>query len=125
MVSPGFTSVVRRVLPAAAALTLVLFAASADLQSATALASPAVSADRVDSVAYLEDNNGNNNQNHNGNDHKDGNDNRNNDRNHDSNDQNGNNGNNGNNGGQGIFSLICSVPGFAANAGCSSGLLGS
>ena len=113
-------SVVSRLLSVATVLTLVGFAASADLQPASALASPTVRADVVVGASYLEDENRNNNdENRNNND-----DERNNDDNDDKN-HNGNNGNNGNNGGEGLFSLICSVPGFANNAGCATGLLGN
>jgi len=118
-------SVVRRLLSVAAVLTLVGFAARVDQQPASALAAPGASADVGTSASYLEDDNKDNNDNHNNNDeHRNNNDdNRNN---HDSNDNhNGNNGNTGNNGGQGIFSLICSVPGFANNVGCATGLLGN
>ena len=121
-------SIVGRLLSVATVLTLVGFAASADLQPASALASPAERTDVVVGASYLEDdNNGNHddNENRDENRDKDNNDeNRNNDDNDDKNHK-GNNGNNGNNGGQGIFSLICSVPGFANNAGCASGLLGN
>ena len=94
-------SLVGRLLSVATVLTLVGFAASADLQPASALASPVERADVVVSASYLEDDNNGNHD----------------DKNH--------NGNDGNTGGQGIFSLICSVPGFANNVGCASGLLGS
>jgi hypothetical protein len=127
-------SMLSRLLSVATVLTLVGFAASVDLQPAPALASPGVSVDRGDGVSYLEDNdNGNHNGNHDGNNNRnhDGNDDGNNDenrdenRNNDDNDHNGNNRNNGNNGGEGLFSLICSVPGFATNVGCATGLLGN
>ena len=117
MVHSVSRSLVGRVLSVATVLTLVGFAASADLQPARALASPVERADVVVGASYLEDdNNGNHDDNENRDENRD--ENRNNDdKNH--------NGNNGNNGGQGIFSLICSVPGFANNVGCASGLLGS
>src|SRR3712207_6840985 len=114
-------SVVSRLLSVVTVLTLVGFAASTDLQPASALASPAERADVVVGASYLEDdNNGNDDENRNEDRSED--DNRNNDdrnNNHLDKDQ------NGNNGGQGIFSLICSVPGFANNVGCASGLLGN
>jgi hypothetical protein len=91
-------SVVSRLLSVATVLTLVGFAANGDLQPASALASPAVSVDLVDGASYLEDENRNNNE---------------------------HNGNGGNAGGEEIFSLICSVPGFANNVGCATGLLGN
>jgi hypothetical protein len=122
-------SVVSRFLSVATVLTLVGFAASADLQPASALASPAERADVVVGASYLEDDN---NSNHDDNENRDENrdENRNNDDNRDENrnnedDNNGHEGNNGHNDGQGIFSLICSVPGFANNVGCASGLLGN
>jgi hypothetical protein len=122
-------SVVSRLLSVATVLTLVGFAASVDLQPQSALASPGASADLGASVSYMEDdNNGNGDENRDGN----GNDNRNNDennndenRNEDENQNNENNENNENTGGEGIFSTICSVPGFATNAGCATGLLGN
>src|SRR3954471_10106370 len=84
-------SVVSRLLSVATVLTLVGFAASVDLQPTSALASPAVSADRGASVAHL-DNDNNDNQNHDGNDNQnhDGNDHDNNGQNHDSNDHDSN-----------------------------------
>ena len=122
MVHSAHRSVVSRLLSVAAVLTLVGFAASADLQPASALASPTERADVVVGASYLEDDN---NGNHDDNENRD--ENRNNDDNvdNDDNDDKNHNGNKGNNGGQGIFSLICSVPGFANNAGCASGLLGN
>jgi hypothetical protein len=97
-------SVVRRVLSVATVLTLVGFAASVDLPPESALAAPGVSADLAAGPSYLaDDNNGN----------------------HDENNNENNDENNGNTGGQGIFSTICSVPGFANNAGCTTGLLGN
>ena len=54
-------SVVSRLLSVATVLTLVGFAASADLQPASALASPTVRADVVVGASYLEDENRNNN----------------------------------------------------------------
>ena len=125
-------SVVSRLLSIATVLTLVGFAASADLQPASALASPVERADVIVGASYLEDdNNGNHdrdeNRDENRNENRDENRNENRDekRNNDDNDNKNHNGNNGNTGGQGIFSLICSVPGFANNVGCASGLLGS
>ena len=117
-------SIVGRLLSVATVLTLVGVAASADLQPASALASPAERADVVVGASYLEDDN---NGNHDDNENRDDNRNNDNDRNDDKdrNDNKNHNGNNGNTGGQGIFSLICSVPGFATNVGCASGLLGS
>jgi hypothetical protein len=135
MVHSVFHPVVSRLLSVATVLTLVGFAASADLQPASALASPGESADLIADASYLEDDNGNSDENRDEN--RDDNENRNNDENNNddnnrnNNDENRNrddnekNGNNGNHGGQGIFSLICSVPGFANNAGCASGLLGN
>jgi hypothetical protein len=112
MIHPVSRSVVRRVLSVATVLTLVDFAASMDLQPDSALAAPRVSADLAAGVSYLaDDDNGNHDENGNNDE------NRNNDEN--------NNENNGNTGGQGIFSTICSVPGFASNAGCATGLLGN
>jgi hypothetical protein len=100
-------SVVSRLLSVATVLTLVGFAASVDLQPQSALASPGASADLGASVSYMEDdNNGNGDENRNE-------------------DENQNNANNENTGGEGIFSTICSVPGFANNAGCATGLLGN
>jgi hypothetical protein len=119
MVHSAHRSVVSRLLSAAAVLTLVGFAAIADLQPASALAFSAERADVVVGASYLEDDNDGNH---------DDNENRDEDRNNDDNDNRddkNHNRNNGNNGGQGIFSLICSVPGFANNAGCASGLLGN
>jgi hypothetical protein len=129
MVSSVFTSTGRR-LSVAMVLTLVLFGAGADLQPASALASPAERADVVVGASYLEDDN---NGNHDDNENRDK-DNNNEDRNHDDNGNNNDENNNdehrnhenaANIGGAGIFSLICSVPGFANNVGCSSGLLGN
>ena len=118
-------SVVSRMLSVATVLTLVGFAASADLQPASALASPVERADVIVGASYLEDdNNGNHDDNENRDENRDK-DNNDENRNNDDNDDKNHNGNNGNNGGQGIFSLICSVPGFANNAGCASGLLGN
>jgi hypothetical protein len=122
-------SIVSRLLSVATVLTLVGFAASTDLQPASALASPTVRADVVVGASYLEDENRNNNDNNdenrnNNDDDRNNDDERNNDDNDDKN-HNGNNGNNGNTGGAGLFSLICSVPGFANNAGCATGLLGN
>jgi hypothetical protein len=132
-------SVVRRVLSVATALTLVGFAASMDLQPAGAIASLGASADLAAGVSYLADDNNDNHDDRNNNDeHRNNNDeNRNNNDNHNNNDENRNNDENenhennehndtgGNTSGQGIFSTICSVPGFANNAGCSAGLFGS
>jgi hypothetical protein len=100
MIHPISRSVVRRVLSVATVLTLVGFAASVDLPPESALAAPEVSADLAAGASYLaDDENRNNNEN--------------------------NDENNGSTGGQGIFSTICSVPGFASNAGCATGLLGN
>ena len=120
-------SVVSRLLSVATVLTLAGFAASVDLQPTSALASPAERADVVVGASYLEDDNNGNHDNENRDENRDedrNNDENNNDedRNHD---ENRNHENGGNNGGQGIFTLICSVPGFANNVGCSSGLLGN
>ena len=112
-------SIVGRLLSVATVLTLVGFAASADLQPASALASPAECAGVVVGASYLEDDN---NSNHDDNENRD--ENRDENRNNDD-DNNGHEGNNGHNDGQGIFSPICSVPGFANNVGCASGLLGN
>jgi hypothetical protein len=120
-------SVVSRLLSVATVLTLVGFAASVDLQPASALASPAERADVVVGASYLEDDNNGNHDNENRDENRD--EDRNNDENNNdedrNNDENRNHENGGNNGGQGIFTLICSVPGFANNVGCSSGLLGN
>src|SRR4051812_35995545 len=126
-------SVVRRVLSAATVLTLVGFAASVDLQPAGAIASLGASADLGAGVSYLADDNNDNHDDRNNNDdeHRNNNDNRNNNDENQNNDENENHENNehndngGNTSGQGIFSTICSVPGFANNAGCSAGLFGS
>jgi hypothetical protein len=119
MVYSVLRSVISHFLSAATVLTLVGFAASADLQPASALASPAERAGVVVDASYLEDDN---NSNHDDNENRD--ENRDENRNNDD-DNNGHEGNNGHNDGQGIFSLICSVPGFASNVGCASGLLGN
>ena len=131
MVHSVFHPVVSRLLSVATVLTLVGFAASADVQPASALASPGESADFIADASYLEDDNGNSDENRDEN--RDDNENRNNDEtnnddNRNNNDENRNhddNENNGNHGGQGIFSILCSVPGFANNVGCASGLLGN
>jgi hypothetical protein len=104
-------SVVSRLLSAATVLTLVGFAASADLQPASALASPTVPADVVVGASYLEDDNNDN-----------GDENRDEKRDEENNERKGNGGNAG---GEGLFSLICSIPGFANNVGCATGLLGN
>jgi len=124
MISSVFTPT-GRCLSVATVLTLVLFGAGADLHPARALASPVERADVVVGASYLEDDN---NGNHDDNENRD--EDRNNDENGNNNDENNNDEkrnheNGGNTGGQGIFTLICSVPGFANNAGCASGLLGS
>ena len=132
-------SVVSRLLAVATVLTLVGFAASVDLQPESARAAPGVSADLSAGMVSLADDdnrNGDENRNENRNNHDgNGNDNRNNDEHRNNNDDNNNDENrnhddnenhenNENTGGQGIFSTICSVPGFANNVGCASGLLG-
>ena len=104
-------SVVSRLLSVATVLTLVGFAASADLQPASALASPTVRADVVVGASYLEDDNNDN-----------GDENRDEKRDEENNERKGNGGNAG---GEGLFSLICSIPGFANNVGCATGLLGN
>jgi hypothetical protein len=108
-------SVVSRLLSVATVLTLVGFAASADLQPASALASPTVRADVVVGASYLEDDN-----NDNGDENRE--ENRDENRDEENNDRKGNGGNAG---GEGLFSLICSIPGFANNVGCATGLLGN
>jgi len=135
-------SMLSRLLSVATVLTLVGFAASVDLQPQSALASPGASADLSAGVISLADDNGNrdgndndnrnnddenrnhdennNGENRKGNDeNRENNENENNHENHENHEQ------NGNTGGQGIFSTICSVPGFANNVGCASGLLGN
>ena len=112
-------SVVSRLLSVATVLTLVGFAAIADLQPASALASPAASADVVAGASYLEDDN-----NDNGDENRDEKRDENRDEKRDE-ENNERKGNGGNAGGEGLFSLICSIPGFANNVGCSSGLLGN
>ena len=127
MVHSVFHPVVSRLLSVATVLTLVGFAASADLQPASALASPGESADLIADASYLEDDIGNSDENRDDNENRN-NDENNNDDNRNNNDENRNhddNENNGNHGGQGIFSILCSVPGFANNVGCASGLLGN
>jgi hypothetical protein len=108
-------SVVSRLLSAATVLTLVGFAASADLQPTSALASPTVRADVVVGASYLEDD-----DNDNGDENRD--ENRDEKRDEENNERKGNGGNAG---GEGLFSLICSIPGFANNVGCATGLLGN
>ncbi len=69
-------SVCSRLLSVATVLTLVMFAASADLQPEPALASPAESADRVDGGSSRDDDNngnGNGNENHDANGNSNGN----------------------------------------------------
>ena len=83
-------SVVSRLLSVATVLTLVGFAASADLQPASALASPTVRADVVVGASYLEDDN-----NDNGDENREENrDEKNNDENRNHDDENGNHKNN-------------------------------
>jgi hypothetical protein len=147
MIPSKFTSLVSRVLSVATVLTLVGFAASVDLQPQSALASPGASAEVSTGVIAMADDTSDNgdenrknndeNRNHDGNNNDENRNNNDENRNHDEhnngeNRENNNHENNhenheqhGNTGGEGIFSTICSVPGFANNVGCSSGLLGS
>jgi hypothetical protein len=119
MVHSVFSFVVSRLPFVATVLTLVLFAASADLQPESALASPGESADLGDGACSLEDDN---NGNHDSNGDRDDNDNGIENRSHD---DNGKSESPGNNGGQGIFSTFCSVPGFASTVERAIGLLGT
>jgi hypothetical protein len=148
MVHSAPHSVVSRLLSVATVLTLVGFAASADLQPQRALASSGESANLGAGVVSLaddandnadennngehRDDNGNGDKNRNDENRKNNDENRNHDENNDENRENNDNQNNnenheqsGNTGGQGIFSTICAVPGFANNIGCATGLLGN